>query len=214
MSPSNQEFAKLFTGRLAELDLSAGEVADQLDLPFTTVRGWEDGMSLPGDGDVEPVAQILALPRALVREALRRSADPGDEPDDPEHGEDDVLGTTEEIIAPEVITPGITIPGITNPGIRAMSATAAGPEIVSRATEMVKSPFRALKDRLDDRRWKARAPTANPSYLEDSRQRLTYRVRTVLTIGGVLALVLVLRWAFSGFGEALSQLWDSLTSAL
>ena len=70
-----------------------------------------------------------------------------------------------------------------------------------------------VRDRLERRRQVDRAPTKEPSYLEDQRQVVTYRTRAALTAGGVLVLVVLLRWALGGFGDALGELWDSLTGA-
>lgn len=210
MSSSNHAFTKLLADRLDELGKNSEEFAHQLGVEMTTVRSWEQGLTIPTDTDVEPVAHALSLPRSLVREALRRSFEPLDDvgPDSrpdggPASNEETAPGTIEEPVTPE--SPPLLLP-IEVPA----PATAA----MARVAGLVKTPFRALREGLDRRRWTARAPTLHHSYLEDPRQLLTYRVRAVMTAGGVLALVLVLRWALAGFGDALSQLWESMAGAL
>ena len=58
------------------------------------------------------------------------------------------------------------------------------------------------------------APTSVKSYIEDDRQATTYRIRQVLTGVGLLILVLILRWSWSQFAEALSSLFDTLRTAV
>ena len=64
------------------------------------------------------------------------------------------------------------------------------------------------------------APTTLPpaprvaSYVEDPGERLSYRLRTVYTAAGVLALFVALAWAASNLFDSLGSLWQELTANL
>lgn len=73
---------------------------------------------------------------------------------------------------------------------------------------------RWVRDRWRRRRLLARAPTSVKSYVEDDRQATTYRIRQVLTAAALIVLVLVLRWAWSQFAEAITSLFDTLRTAI
>lgn len=66
----------------------------------------------------------------------------------------------------------------------------------------------------------AAAPTTLPpaprvaSYVEDPRERLAYRLRTVYTAAGVFALFIALAWAASNLFDSLGSLWQELTANL
>lgn len=71
-----------------------------------------------------------------------------------------------------------------------------------------------VRDRWRRRRLLARAPTQFRSYVEDDRQSTTYRIRQVLTAVVLIVLILLLRWAWNQFAEAVSTLFDTLRSAV
>jgi transcriptional regulator with XRE-family HTH domain len=71
-----------------------------------------------------------------------------------------------------------------------------------------------IRNRWRRRHLLARAPTAVRSYVEDDRQATTYRIRQVLTAVALIALVLLLRWAWGQFAEAVSSLFDTMRSAV
>ena len=51
-------------------------------------------------------------------------------------------------------------------------------------------------------------PVVEPSYMEDTTQRQMYRVRNLATVVLLVALVIVLLWAFSNTFSAFSEWWD------
>ena len=60
----------------------------------------------------------------------------------------------------------------------------------------------------------ATPPMVEPSYMEDSSQRQLYRVRNLATIVLLVALVIVLLWAFSSTIDALGSWWDDFFGTL
>jgi hypothetical protein len=57
-------------------------------------------------------------------------------------------------------------------------------------------------------------PTSEASYIEDGTQRQLYRVRTLATIVGLVALVVALIWAAGEGLTALGEWWDGFISTL
>ena len=202
-------FAALITSRTTELGISRDEVAGQLDVMVSTVEGGLEGSSFPDDDEIERLGRVLRLPRSLLREARRRSVDEGAEPvTEPEPAPEPQPATA----PPSTLEEPVPVPAPTSDSTELFPATDRR-EAVSRAAEAISTPWRVARDRLERRRQVDRAPTKEPSYLEDQRQVVTYRTRAALTAGGVLVLVVLLRWALGGFGDALGELWDSLTGA-
>ncbi len=60
----------------------------------------------------------------------------------------------------------------------------------------------------------ATPPMVEPSYMEDSSQRQLYRVRNLATIVLLVALVIILLWAFSSTIDALGSWWDDFFGTL
>jgi transcriptional regulator with XRE-family HTH domain len=60
----------------------------------------------------------------------------------------------------------------------------------------------------------ATPPMVEPSYMEDSSQRQLYRVRNLATVVLLVALVIILLWAFSSTIDALGSWWDDFFSTL
>ena len=208
MDPS-LAFATMLASRMAELALSTDDVADSLDVTVPLVDEWIAGETSPEDEKIEPLARVLSLPRSLVREACRR-AHIGRQSLDP-IVEDSAIEPTADAPLTEA-THHQPVPSVVMPAV--LVDPSFPPDAVSRSVEMLGSPWRLLRDRLDRGRERARAPTDELSYLEDSQQRMTYHLRAVFTVGGVTAMVIILRWAFGGFGSALTDLWETLTGAL
>ena len=207
---TNLAFAAFLTNRMAEQDLSVHDVAVALDVPLESLAGWIDGSSLPADVEVESLARALSLPRSLVREALRRADEAPSEMDMAAEGDvvDEVIEqldeSTHDQVVPATVVASVVVDVPSSPIV----------EPVARAVDLLGSPWRLIRDRIDRGRERARAPTREVSYVEDSRQRMTYQLRAVFTVGGVLTMVIILRWAMGGFGSALSDLWSTLTGAL
>lgn len=53
-----------------------------------------------------------------------------------------------------------------------------------------------------------------PSYLEDPNERWSYRLRSLYTAAGVVALFVALGWAAANLFDALGDLWEILTANL
>ena len=214
MAGERGAFAVLLSNRCDELGLAPTDLADELELSTTEVDDWLSGATLPEDDTVEPLARALSLPRSLLREAIRRTDLPAAQP------EDDLSA---EPPLPMVEAPVLDVPPADSTLEQPIPVATSvieeieipdEPGLVDRFTERFGGPFRALQDRVDRQRSRSRAPTRTPSYIEDDQQRMTYRWRATFTVGGVLVLVIVLRWAFGGLGDALSDLWDTLIGAL
>ncbi len=60
----------------------------------------------------------------------------------------------------------------------------------------------------------ATPPMVEPSYMEDASQRQLYRVRNLATVVLLVALVIILLWAFSSTIDALGSWWDDFFSTL
>jgi transcriptional regulator with XRE-family HTH domain len=56
--------------------------------------------------------------------------------------------------------------------------------------------------------------TTEPSYIEESSQKQLYRVRTLATVVGLVALVIALLWATTEGLDALGTWWDDFTGTL
>ena len=202
-------FATLLASRMVELALSTDDVADGVDVSGALVDEWIAGETSPEDEKVEPLARVLSLPRSLVWEACRRAHITRQSPDP-------IVEDSSAVAAADAPLTDAThhqpVPSVVMPAV--VVDPRFPPDAVSRSVEMLGSLWRLLRDRLDRGRERARAATGELSYFEDSQQRMTYQLRAVFTVGGVTAMVIVLRWAFSGFNSALTDLWAELTGAL
>ena len=68
-------FARLFSQRRANLDLSVVDVAVGTGRPMEVVVSWEQGSAVPSGDELARLAEVLALPKPLLEEALRRVTD-------------------------------------------------------------------------------------------------------------------------------------------
>ena len=218
-------FARLFSQRREELDLSVVDIAVQTGRPIEVVVGWGRGNAVPDRDDLDKVAQTLRLPKPLLKEARRRAVahrkvNPplGPLPDAPPYLEEQPAVVTEP--APATATAPSTPPARAPAAFAstAMSdAAAVASTVVSRLSTVLSAAsemFGDMRGSISRRRRLARAPTAHPSYMEDRDQRITYRLRLVFTAAGVAALVLILRWSLGGLGSAIADLWEALSGAL
>lgn len=201
-------FARLFSQRREELDLSMVDIAVQTGRPIEVVVAWEQGMSVPDAGDLPEVGQILRLPLPLLEETSRRVAahqqdtpPPSDIPS-PEADDTGQLSISFEEGSPATAPPEDGSADIFAPDDR--------PSVVSYLDSVVTR----MRESITRRRLRARTPAARPSYLEDRDELITYRLRMVLTAAGVIVLALVLRWSLGGLGSAVADLWEALTAAL
>lgn len=201
-------FARLFSQRRRELDLSVVDVAVRTGRPIELVVGWDQGRAVPDGDDLDKVAESLKLPKPLLTEALRLVTDHRSDlprPDRSESTEPEDDTPESASMSPEVL--------IATP----YPATAFTERLRRLPDEVIRSfvaMFSDLRRSWSRKRRLARAPTAFPSYTEDGDQLLTYRLRMVFTAAGVAVLALILRWSLGGLGSAIADLWNSLAGAL
>jgi len=201
MSPDEGlAFARLFAKRREEMDVSVVDIATRTGRPIEVVVGWEKGSAIPDSDELVDVSAALKLPMPLLEEALRRVDEHRllSPPPEPEAGLDE--DTLYDIEIVELEEPDLA----THPGSEPLEL----PELPG--TKLIS----AARQSLGRRRAMARAPVANPSYLEDSEETITYRLRMIFAAAGVAVVALVLRWALGGLGSAVADLWGALADAL
>jgi len=201
MSPDGGlAFARLFAKRREEMDVSVVDIATRTGRPIEVVVGWEKGSAIPDSDELVDVSAALKLPMPLLEEALRRVDEHRllSPPPEPEAGLDE--DTLYDIEIVELEEPDLA----THPGSEPLEL----PELPG--TKLIS----AARQSLGRRRAMARAPVANPSYLEDSEETITYRLRMIFAAAGVAVVALILRWALGGLGSAVADLWGSLADAL
>ena len=193
-------FARLFAKRREEMDVSVVDIATRTGRPIEVVVGWEKGSAIPDSDELVDVSAALKLPMPLLEEALRRVEEHRllSPPPEPEAGLDE--DTLYDIEIVELEEPDLA----THPGSEPLEL----PELPG--TKLIS----AARQSLGRRRAMARAPVANPSYLEDSEETITYRLRMIFAAAGVAVVALVLRWALGGLGSAVADLWGALADAL
>ena len=193
-------FARLFAKRREEMDVSVVDIATRTGRPIEVVVGWEKGSAIPDSDELVDVSAALKLPMPLLEEALRRVDEHRllSPPPEPEAGLDE--DTLYDIEIVELEEPDLA----THPGSEPLELSELpGTKLIS-----------AARQSLGRRRAMARAPVANPSYLEDSEETITYRLRMIFAAAGVAVVALILRWALGGLGSAVADLWGSLADAL
>ncbi len=202
-------FARLFSQRRRDLDLSVVDLATRTGRPIEVVVAWDRGDAVPDPDEISRLADILRLPKPLMLEAVRRvsahrqDTSAFDLPTDDKPSSTEGPPTTEEA----------TLDGV-NPGIAHHDSTGIGRKIVTAILESVSNLFTELRQSVGTRRRTARLQTNQPSYMEDPRQIVTYRLRMVFTVAGIIVLTLILRWSLTGLGSAVTDLWTALTGAL
>ena len=208
-------FTHLFSQRRDELGLSVVDIAARTGRPIEVVVGWGQGTAVPDEGHLGEIARILKLPKPLLEEALRRVA---------EHRMVDYrVGALSLDRRPDGppeqhnLPPAVEKSGDAEPGARSTATTRYPPADLPAAFSLstVWARLRQYVTRYRARRRRlARAPTAQPSYMEDRDELITYRLRMVFTVAGLAALGLILRWSLGGLGSAITDLWRALTGAL
>ena len=193
-------FARLFAKRREEMDVSVVDIATRTGRPIEVVVGWEKGSAIPDSDELVDVSAALKLPMPLLEEALRRVDEHRllSPPPEPEAGLDE--DTLYDIEIVQLGEPDLA----THPESEPLELSELpGTKLIS-----------AARQSLGRRRAMARAPVANPSYLEDSEETITYRLRMIFAAAGVAVVALILRWALGGLGSAVADLWGSLADAL
>ena len=201
MSPDGGlAFARLFAKRREEMDVSVVDIATRTGQPIEVVVGWEKGSAIPDRDELVDVSAALKLPMPLLEEALRRVDEHRKLSPPPEPGAGLDEDTLYDIEIVELEEPALA----THPEREPLDLSESpGTKLIS-----------AARQSLGRRRAMARAPVANPSYLEDSEETMTYRLRMIFAAAGVAVVALILRWALGGLGSAVADLWGSLADAL
>ena len=201
MSPDGGlAFARLFAKRREEMDVSVVDIATRTGRPIEVVVGWEKGSAVPDSDELVDLSATLKLPMPLLEEALRRVE---------EH----------RLLSPPPVTDaGLDEDSLYDIEIVELEEPVLATHPESEPLEPSEFPgtklISAARQSLGRRRAMARAPVANPSYLEDSEETITYRLRMIFAAAGVAVVALILRWALGGLGSAVADLWGSLADAL
>ena len=201
-------FARLFSQRRVELDLSVVDIAVRTGRPIEVVVAWDRGSTVPDAQEITKVAEVLRLPKPLLKEAIRRV--------------NEYRQGTAPLGKPEAGSPPGGEPGVEEPSASTATGshtpprtrTGRGRDFLIVAWSAVGNVLSELRYSILRRRRIARAPVDQPSYVEDQQQMVAYRLRAVFTVAGVIVLALILRWSFTGLGSAIADLLDSLTGAL
>ena len=194
-------FARLFAKRREEMDVSVVDIATRTGRPIEVVVAWEQGSAVPDGDELVDISAALKLPMPLLAEALRRVEEHRmlSPPPEPEAGlDEDTLYDIEIVELQEAPDLGSHPEGTPPDAFESPRS-----ELISR-----------VRHSLGRRRAMARAPVANPSYLEDSEETITYRLRMIFAAAGVAVVALILRWALGGLGSAAADLWRALADAL
>ncbi len=202
-------FARLFSQRRGELDLSIIDIAAQTGRPIEVVVAWDRGDAVPDPDDIPMVADILRLPKPLLTEALRRV---GVHRQDTAHPEPIPIDTSSSSPAGQSIPQEPAPDDPLEKTVR--DRTTLVNRIVGVAWDSLGNLFNELRQTMGRRRRAARVRTTMDSYTEDPEQVVTYRLRMVFTVTGVIVLALILRWSLTGLGAAVTDLWTALTGAL
>ena len=201
-------FARLFSQRRDELDLSVVDIAVRTGRPIEVVVAWDRGGAVPDTAEIPHVAETLRLPKPLLKEAVRRVS---------EHRQGmPALELPTEAGTLPVAETAVKETAPTDPDSEASPRTSINEAraMFTVALETLGNIFTDLRLSMGRRRRTARAPVQQPSYMEDRQQLVSYRLRMVFTVAGVIALVLILRWSLTGLGSAIADLWNALTGAL
>lgn len=206
-------FARLFSQRRSELDLSVVDIAVRTGRPIEVVVAWDRGGAVPDTEEIPQVAETLRLPKPLLKEAVRRVS---------EHrqgipaldlpAESAALPTEEPVV--DGTSPTDVAPEASSRTSMDRARFDQARHMVTVALDTLGNMFTDLRQSVGRRRRNARAPVDQPSYMEDRQQIVSYRLRMVFTVAGVIALTLILRWSLTGLGSAIADLWNALTGAL
>ncbi len=138
-------------------------------------------------------------------------------------------GRTAPVPTPDVFAPPATVPTIPTPPPVSIPGAVAVPgsgdgEGAREPRHRATSGTPGLLERLRNATARRQAPAVplttlppaprSPSYMEDPTERWSYRLRSIYTAVGVVALFIALGWAASNLLDALGSVWEELTSNL
>lgn len=206
-------FARLFSQRRSELDLSVVDIAVRTGRPIEVVVAWDRGGAVPDTEEIPQVAETLRLPKPLLKEAVRRVSEYRQGIPALDLPAESAALPTEEPTFDET-SPTDAVPESSSPTSLDRTRFDQARHMVTVALDTLGNMFTELRLSVGRRRRAARAPVDQPSYMEDRQQVVSYRLRMVFTVAGVIALTLILRWSLTGLGSAIADLWNALTGAL
>lgn len=204
---------RIRTARIAA-GLSQAKVAELVGRTPGTIRNWERAKTVPSDrGIVVALAAVLDIAEDELLE-LAGFAPEAPEPPPP----------TLADLAPAPEPPGRPWEGQATEVPETPEATAAATEPAEAETpeaEAAEAVVPAAGSRVEPAATvppplppiavppppSAPAPT---SYLEDSREMMTYRIRAILTIALGLLLLLLIEWGLRSVGTSLKDLWTGV----
>lgn len=226
-------FAGLVKKRREALGFSQARLGELVGRSATTIRNWERGLTTPSERpDALALAAVLGLDEDEVLEQAgfdrtqRREAEsrptmdqefasllPAPVRPEPEDDEETSETGSSRHEAPSALTSVPQSLPTVDPVI--VPETDTGP----RHTRVEREPVLAgLMEAVMERRRRLaraapptvleRAPTGEPSYLEDPDERQRYRTRAIVTAAVVVALFVVLLWSFDRATESMGRMWD------
>ncbi len=184
-------FAERIRSARVAAGLSQAKVAELVGRSPSALRNWERGKTVPSDrGIVVALAAVLDVAEDELLELA------GFAPEDPAPAPPtlaDLAPETEPPARPweteEPIEPSVEMPV----------------DVVAPSTSATVPP--PLPPIAVPPPPSAPAPT---SYLEDSREMMTYRIRALLTAAVGLLLLLLIEWGLRSVGTSLKELWTGV----
>ncbi|MEA1901899.1 MAG: helix-turn-helix transcriptional regulator [Actinomycetota bacterium] len=194
-------FGRTVKHRRSLLGLSQAKLGELVGRSPASIRSWERDKSHPSEPAViSALAAVLGIDEQMLFEKAGQSA--------PEVETNETIEQALATLGPEVVeeeTGGGAVPdqipqipaepepppdAIPEPSLEVTPAPA---QTASHPPQVV-SP--------------AMPPVNEPSYMEDRSQRQLYRVRNLATIVALVALGIMLLWAFSESFDAIGAWWD------
>ncbi len=218
MTMPERSFGRTIRYRRTKMGLSQAKLGELVGRSASTIRSWERDNAMPNDTSVvDALAAVLDLDSRLLyskagiqpseaeenptlQEALATlgpgsvpvSEKPPPPPPPVGVGVADDLSDVDDLVDEEL--PVDPPPGEEEEPPVSVPVTPTPPGYVAPRQDLVYTPVRAR--------------AAEPSYVEDARQRQIYRIRNLATFVLAVALVVVLVWATSNAWDAFSTWWD------
>jgi transcriptional regulator with XRE-family HTH domain len=233
-----RSFGRVVRYRRTKLGLSQAQLGHLVGRSPATVRSWEADKSVPNDPKlISTLSTILGVDeRTLFLKAGQEAPPPLELPVEEEPTVEDALasltsgteavtvsskiyeelepeevpesrrvtlmpGPAEEVDEPDDPGPGILI------DLDSSRTPSPKPSVSAPPTSSTPPPSGLVITT-------PAYPVVEASYLEDSGQRQLYRVRTLATIVGLVALVVALLWAAGEGVSALGEWWDGFIGTL
>jgi transcriptional regulator with XRE-family HTH domain len=226
-----ETFATLVQQGREAAGLSYQRVAELVGRAPSTIRGWERGRSEPKDAEVViALAAVLDLPEDVLLESVELSrssssiggsfsdlapsdlGEPGAVPAEVDEAvvvDAGVSGETRPLEGPQEVGEAQGAEPRTDESITHDDGVVPREAALPRS-EPVRRPVRAETHRTAIPPQSLLVQPTQRSYLEDRRQMTTYRIRALLTVGILLALLLLVEWGLHGAGLSLKDALSGL----